>query len=232
MTDAWTSVGVVAGGGRRPAHRLAVAQLGHRLRRRGEHHPHRRGLVRRSVAGLLDDAFPPDKQAQVQAVLDRYAVDYTADGVQFHALRTRQSGPRHFLTVHVLVPGAWSVPAGPRRAGGDRGRPAARALPSLNTSTHLEPLEDPALLADTAIDRLDPRPRHSLAASGPSRRLLRVSRRRPGSSAGAPSGKRCPARSPIRRSGRGPGPWRRISTATPAARVAPSATRGSGASAG
>ena len=31
------------------------------------------------------------------------------DGVQYHALRSRQSGARRFVSLHVLVPGEWTV---------------------------------------------------------------------------------------------------------------------------
>jgi cation diffusion facilitator family transporter len=155
MTDVWTSVGVVAGvvavllTGWLWLDSVIAFAVAANIIFTGA------GLVRRSVAGLLDAAFPPDERAQVQAVLDRYAVDYAADGVQFHALRTRQSGPRRFLTVHVLVPGAWSVQQGHDVLEAIEAD-LRHALPSLTTSTHLEPLEDPASFADASIDRLDP----------------------------------------------------------------------------
>jgi cation diffusion facilitator family transporter len=155
MTDVWTSAGVIAGVGAvfvtgwlwlDAAIALAVAA---NIIRTGT------GLVGRSVAGLLDAALPPDERARVQAILDRYAAAHAADGLQFHALRTRQSGPRRFLTVHVLVPGAWSVKQGHDVLEAIEGD-LRRALPGLTTSTHLEPLEDPASFADAGIDRHEP----------------------------------------------------------------------------
>ena len=155
MTDVWTSAGVIAGVGAvfvtgwlwlDAAIALAVAA---NIIRTGA------GLVTRSVAGLLDAALPPDERALVQAILDRYAAAHAADGLQVHALRTRQSGPRRFLTVHVIVPGAWSVKRGHDVLEAIE-RDLRRALPGLTTSTHLEPLEDPASFADAGIDRHEP----------------------------------------------------------------------------
>ncbi|MCK7501893.1 MAG: hypothetical protein MZW92_76890 [Comamonadaceae bacterium] len=37
---------------------------------------------------------------------------YRAQGLDYHALRTRQAGARQFVSVHVLVPGEWSVARG------------------------------------------------------------------------------------------------------------------------
>jgi cation diffusion facilitator family transporter len=157
LTDVWTSAGVIAGVG-------AVALTGWlwldsviALAVAANIIFTGAGLVRRSVAGLLDAALPPDERARVQAILDRYAAAYAADGLQFHALRTRQSGPRRFLTVHVLVPGAWTVQRGHDVLEAIE-TDLRRALPSLTTATHLEPLEDPASFADAAIDRPEPPP--------------------------------------------------------------------------
>src|SRR6185436_16155788 len=63
------------------------------------------GIVRRSMLGLMDTALPQPELGALQGVLDRHA----SDEVEFHALRTRQSGSRRFMSVHVLVPGPWTV---------------------------------------------------------------------------------------------------------------------------
>ena len=84
----------------------------------------------------------------MQAVLDRYATD----GVQFHALRTRQAGARRFVSVHVLVPGQWTVQRGHHlleRIEAD----VRQALPGVTVFTHLESLDDPASWDDVALDR-------------------------------------------------------------------------------
>lgn len=105
-------------------------------------------LVRRSLLGLIDTALPADTRAGLDVVLERYR----GEGVDFHALRTRQSGFRGFVSMHVLVPGAWSVQRGHdllERLEGD-----IRAVaPDLTVFTHLEPAEDPASWHDTGLDR-------------------------------------------------------------------------------
>jgi divalent metal cation (Fe/Co/Zn/Cd) transporter len=62
-------------------------------------------LLRRSTGGLMDHALGGAGQAEIQAVLD----PYREEGIQFHALRTRQAGRRAFVSLHLLVPGAWTV---------------------------------------------------------------------------------------------------------------------------
>jgi divalent metal cation (Fe/Co/Zn/Cd) transporter len=69
-----------------------------------------------------------------------------------HALRTRQSGLRSFVSFHVLVPGDWSVARGHELL--ERIEADVRAsLPGATVFTHLEPLEDPAAFEDTGLDR-------------------------------------------------------------------------------
>lgn len=62
-------------------------------------------LLRRSVNGLMDTALPEFELKIVVDVMERYR----AKEVEFHALRTRQAASRRFLSVHMLVPGDWSV---------------------------------------------------------------------------------------------------------------------------
>ncbi len=119
MTDVWTSAGVLLGVGAvvltgwlwlDPLVALAVAAnivwTGTRI-------------VHASVQGLMDVALPQQEQDAIKAVLDRYV----SDEVHYHALRTRQSGPRRFVSVHILVPGSVVGHAG-TRPGGDRSRPS------------------------------------------------------------------------------------------------------------
>lgn len=105
-------------------------------------------LMRRSTAGLMDVVLPEHERNAIDAVLDRYR----AQGLEFHALRTRQAGTRAFVTLHVLVPGDWTVQKGhdwSERIEGDiRG-----AVPHANVTTHLEPQEDPVSHADALLDR-------------------------------------------------------------------------------
>jgi cation diffusion facilitator family transporter len=108
-------------------------------------------LLRESMLGLLDTAIPEEELAAVEAVLDRYQAELP---VQIHALRTRRAGARQFISMHVLVPGSWTV---------ERGHDLAERiehdildrLPQATVFTHIEPAEDPASWDDTGLDRAD-----------------------------------------------------------------------------
>jgi cation diffusion facilitator family transporter len=105
-------------------------------------------LMQRSASGLMDASLPKEELGAIETVLD----DYRAQGLDFHALRTRQAGTRAFITVHVLAPGAWTVQLGHdwcERIEAD----IRRAVPHAHVTTHLEPREDPVSLVDQALDR-------------------------------------------------------------------------------
>lgn len=107
-------------------------------------------LVRQSVYGLMDTALPADELQQIVEILERYAVD----GVRFHALRTRQAGAQRFMSVHIQVPGAWSVQDGHSLLE-DIEQTVREALSPISVFTHLEPLEDPRSWQDISIYRDD-----------------------------------------------------------------------------
>jgi len=97
------------------------------------------GIVKRSVSGLMDIVLSAPDQAAVRRVLQ----SYEQQGVQFHELRTRQAGAQKFVSVHVLVPGAWTVHEGHKLL--DQIEADIRhALPEAVVFTHLESLDDPA----------------------------------------------------------------------------------------
>jgi cation diffusion facilitator family transporter len=148
LTDVWTSAGVVMAllavvlTGRLwldPVVAIAVALnilwTGYRL-------------LRRSALGLLDRALPV---AAREAIVEALA-QYEAQGMRFHALRTRQAAGRSFVSVHVLVPGQWSVQRGHDLLE-DVERRLREAVPGASVFTHLEPLEDPASFLDRELDR-------------------------------------------------------------------------------
>jgi cation diffusion facilitator family transporter len=111
------------------------------------------GLVRRSVGGLMDRALGEPERRQIEAVL----AQFERDGVRFHALRTRQAGSRAFVSLHVLVPGAWTVQRGHDVV--EQVEAALRErLPYATGFTHLEPAEDPRSFADTTLDRAEAAP--------------------------------------------------------------------------
>jgi cation diffusion facilitator family transporter len=134
LTDVWTSAGVVVGVGLvvitgldriDPIVALLVAAnivwSGVRI-------------VRDSVWGLMDSSLPAEEQAILQEVLARHV----QTGVEYHALRTRRSGARRFVSLHVLVPGSWTVDAGHRLLESIE-VDIRDALPDTTVLTHLEP---------------------------------------------------------------------------------------------
>ncbi len=154
MTDVWTSAGVLAGVGAVAVTGwlaldplIAIAVAVNILWSGGQ-------LVRRSVQGLMDSALPPEERAAILMVLERYA----ATGIAYHSLRTRQAGTRRFVSVHVLVPGSWTV-----RQGHDLLEKLEAELRQtvldVTLFTHLEPIEDPVSLADSDLDRQSAGPR-------------------------------------------------------------------------
>ncbi len=151
MTDVWTSVGVVAGIGAVAAtgwNRLdPIIAIGVAIQIVWSGLT----LIRRSWLGLLDRALPAAELEALRAALDRHA----APEIRFHALRTRQAGARRFVSMHVLVPGGWTVRRG--HALLEQIEDDVRAaLPGAHVFTHLEALEDPASFADQDLDRVLP----------------------------------------------------------------------------
>jgi len=105
-------------------------------------------ILRRAVSGLMDPALSETEQATVKRAIAPYIVP----PVQVHALRSRQAGARRFVSMHVLVPGEWTVQRGHElleRIEAD----IRRALPHTSVLTHLESLEDPASWDDIPLDR-------------------------------------------------------------------------------
>jgi cation diffusion facilitator family transporter len=152
MTDVVTSAGVIVGVGAAaltgvevvdPLVALAVAA---NIVAAGV------GLVRRSADGLMDRALPEDERAAVDQVLQEFAA---SGDVGFHAVRTRRAGRRSFASMHVLVPGAWTVKRGHDVA--EQVDAALRErLPHATVFTHLEPREDQSSHDDVELDRLAP----------------------------------------------------------------------------
>ncbi len=153
LTDVWTSAGVLAGVG-------AVALTGwERLDPvvafivAGNIVWSGVRIVRESMHGLMDTALPAEELDTVQKALE----PYIHDGVECHAIRTRQAGARRFVSLHVLVPGMWTV---------DRGHQLMEcieadirnSLPNVSVFTHLESLHDPASYEDIDLDRCEKTP--------------------------------------------------------------------------
>lgn len=149
LTDVWTSVGVVLG--------IVVVSLtgwffldpliailvafnivwtGFRL-------------IKRSASGLMDTAVSAETGDKIVEVLNRYVA---AKGIAYHALRTRQSGVRKFISVHILVPDEWTVQKG-HDLTEEIEVEICRAVPESTVFTHLEPLEDPSSWYDVELFR-------------------------------------------------------------------------------
>jgi divalent metal cation (Fe/Co/Zn/Cd) transporter len=69
-------------------------------------------------------------------------------------VRTRQSGARRFVSLHVLVPPQWTVQHGHKLLERIE-RDIRGVLPNATVFTHLEPLGDPASWQDTTLDRAE-----------------------------------------------------------------------------
>jgi len=137
MTDVWTSVGVIGGVGLvaltgwtvlDPIVALLVSA---NIVWTGVQ------LVRRSVDGLMDVVLPEEEQALIEGVM----AAYREKKVAFHALRTRQAASRRFISVHMLVPGDWTVHDAHHMAEDFEGDIHA-ALGDVLVTTHLEPIDD------------------------------------------------------------------------------------------
>jgi len=148
LTDVWTSIGVVAGVGMvaltgwerlDPIVALVIA-----VNINLDRGPN----CRRSIGGLMDTAPLTEDRVAVRDVLS----SYEQAGVRFHALRTRQAGARKFISLHVLVPGDWTVQRGHQLV--ERIENDIRNVVLDSTIfTHLEPLDDPISWDDEALDR-------------------------------------------------------------------------------
>jgi len=143
MTDVWTSVGVIVGvglvvvtGWNRLDGIVAMA-VGLNIIVTGIN------LLRSSTAGLMDKALSDDDHLKIVEVLTKYE----SDEVKFHALQTREAGRQRFVSMHVLVPGAWTIQKG-HDLSEELEADIIAELPDTIITTHVEPLEDERSWAD------------------------------------------------------------------------------------
>ena len=148
LTDVWTSVGVVIGVGMVAVtgwirlDSVVALLVAANIVFAGY------GIVRRSILGLMDTSLPAPDLTKVDAVIQ----SHRQSPVEFHALWTRQAGSRKFVSVHVLVPGDWTVQRGHRLLEQIE-TDIRQALPGAIVFTHLESLDDPASWEDEVLDR-------------------------------------------------------------------------------
>lgn len=148
LTDVWTSLGVVVGivlvqlTGWLILDPIIALLIAANIIRIGVR------LLRDTANGLLDRALPAADQERISEILS----SYEQEGIQFHALRTRAAGQRRFISMHVLVPGQWSVQKG-HDLSEDIEKRLGEQLPGSTIFVHIEPSEDPASFADQNLDR-------------------------------------------------------------------------------
>jgi cation diffusion facilitator family transporter len=105
------------------------------------------GIIKESVSGLMDAALPAEDLEKLHAAL----APYRENGVDYHALQTRRAGARRFVSLHVYVPGIWTVHHGHqvlKRIEED----IRCALPDAWVITHMDPREDPPANSDAASE--------------------------------------------------------------------------------
>lgn len=103
-------------------------------------------LMERSLAGLMDSALPAGERELLVELLD----GLRAEKVSYHALRTRAAGVRRFISVHLLVPGEWTVARGHEYS--ERFEEAvATHWPQATVVVHVEPVDDPRSYRDQEL---------------------------------------------------------------------------------
>ena len=148
MTDVWTSLGVIGGlglvalTGWTSLDAVVAIIVALNIIWTGLQ------LLRRSVAGLMDAALPLPDQQRIEAVMALYR----GKQVDFHALRTRRAASRRFVTVHMLVPGAWTVHDAHLFAEGFESD-VRTALGEAVITTHVEPIEDELSMKDILLEQ-------------------------------------------------------------------------------
>jgi cation diffusion facilitator family transporter len=154
ITDVWTSAGVLLGvsavaltGWERLDPIIAILVAANIIRT---------GVIimRKSAFGLMDTSLSKEEQNEIKGVLEKYI----KKGIQYHALRTRESGARKFVSLHVLVPGAWTVQQSHNLLEDLESDIRNVLVGAATVFTHLESLDDPASWDDIHLDREDNRP--------------------------------------------------------------------------
>lgn len=140
MTDVWTSLAVIVGIGviivapegwlfLDPLIAMAVAL---NILRSGV------DLLRRSWNGLMDHTLPAEEIRIITAALQIHAPH-----APFHGLRSRKSGSRRFIDVHLLLPGGCSVQQSHELCDKIE-RQVESQLTNASLTIHVEPVEDDA----------------------------------------------------------------------------------------
>ena len=106
-------------------------------------------LMRRSALGLLDTSLHENDRSTIVQLLE----EFQSKKIEFHSLMTRQSGQRKFISLHVLMPGEWTIQQGHDATEEIEKKIRDSFDPPVTVFTHLEPKEDPLSMEDIGIDR-------------------------------------------------------------------------------
>ena len=153
MTDVWTSVGVIVGillvkfTGWLIIDPIIAILVALNIIYAGYK------LISRSASGLMDATIPAEDLEKVILYLDSLKVNE----IEYHSLLTRVAGQRKFISMHLLVPGEWSVKEGHDWADQVEETIIGLFNEPVTVSTHIEPVDDPASMEDIGIDRVMPR---------------------------------------------------------------------------
>ena len=146
LTDVWTSAGVLVGiaavalTGWVPLDALVAIAVGLNISWAGV------AIMRKSVVGLMDGALPDSAQEQLRSALTRYR----EQGIRFHSIRTRQAGATSFISLHVVVPGSWSVHRA-HQLTTELEEDLKRRITRSVIYTHVESSDDPATWDDQEL---------------------------------------------------------------------------------
>lgn len=103
-------------------------------------------LVFRSVEGFMDSALSDSEMNLVKSALDAYA----GAGITYHALYTRKSSSKNFITLHLLVSGDLTITQG-HELSKQIERDIIAVLPKSDVFIHLEPSNDPDSFDDFLV---------------------------------------------------------------------------------
>ncbi|MCL4354410.1 cation diffusion facilitator family transporter [Patescibacteria group bacterium] len=105
-------------------------------------------LITKSAEGFMDTAIEDIDSTRIRRIL----AGYKKQGVKFHALKTRQSAAKTFMSVHMLVPENWTMKKANNMVE-KMEKDIRTSFINIDVLTHLETIEDPRSQKD--IDLLN-----------------------------------------------------------------------------
>lgn len=106
-------------------------------------------LIGRSASGLMDATIPEEDLRKIRVYLD----SLQEKQIEYHSLMTRTAGQRKFISLHLLVPGEWTVKQGHDCADDVEETIIGLFDEPVTVSTHIEPVGDPSSMKDIGIVR-------------------------------------------------------------------------------